>query len=223
MAISISKENLSQLITDAVKAAVTAVQTQGSGSSNPPATAFHLVPGGDNTSTNLWDFRVGDGLKFFQAATKGIDPRYGGDPDKLQYFLDQVQDQAEEYGFASLLTITTSNNETRSLTTEYGSLQIDQVIDSAKTYQAVDGRKRQVSRLLISFIKKSITPQLLDELKTKSYQITVSVSGKDKTRDDGAVMLYNFIQIVAIKTRSTVSTIIKRLTATGLMNLMEEL
>lgn len=50
------------------------------------APAFHLVPGGGDPA-KTWNFTSGDGLKLFQAATKGFDPRHEGDVEKLQCFL----------------------------------------------------------------------------------------------------------------------------------------
>jgi hypothetical protein len=82
--------------------------------------------------------------------------------------------------------------EYRSLTMEYGSILEAQMRAHALTYQTLDGRLRQSSAALTSLISNSVTPELLDELKQKNYEVSVQVGNPPASTDrlDGPLMLY---------------------------------
>jgi hypothetical protein len=170
--IQLTAAQLQAIVQTAVQAAIAAAQP------GPPAQpVFALVPGGGDPNTP-WNFTSGDGLKLFQAATKGFDKRFNGDMEKLQYFLDALQERAMTYGMDGILRVnigTAAAPEYCMLTSEYGSISEAQMRDHALTYQALDGRLRQSSATLISLISNSVSPELLDELKQKNYTVSVQV------------------------------------------------
>jgi hypothetical protein len=219
--IQLTAAQLQAIVQTAVQAAIAAAQP------GPPAQpVFALVPGGGDPNTP-WNFTSGDGLKLFQAATKGFDKRFDGDMEKLQYFLDALQERAMTYGMDGILRVnigTTAAPEYRMLTSEYGSISEAQMRVHALTYQALDGRLRQSSATLISLISNSVSPELLDELKQKSYTVSVQVGNPpaQEERHDGPLMLYQLIMLVSVDTRATVATLLKQLTGSGMSIIMEE-
>jgi hypothetical protein len=187
---------------------------------------YSVVPGGGDPTTP-WNFTTGDGLKLFQAATKAIEDKFDGDMEKLQYFLDAIQERANTYGMDGVLRInigTAAAPEFRNLTTEYGSITDAQMRAHAIVYQRLDERDRQCSAILVSLISASITPELLDELKQKDYSVTVQVGTPpaEQKRQDGPLMLFQLITLVSVDTRATVSTLLKQLTGAGLSIVMED-
>lgn len=223
MAVALTEPQLQQIVQNAVTAALTAVQA--AQVQAPQAVPFVLVPGGGNAN-QPWDFTTGNGLKLFQAATKALEPKYNGEDSKLQYFLDAIQERSSTYGMDSILRInvgTQNNPDIRMLTSEYGSITLEQIKTHAEVYQAVDDRRRQASAILVSLISNSVNAETWDELKHKDYSVTVQVGQNpaDVTRNDGAILLYQLINMVSVDTRATVSSIMKQLTGPGLSAIME--
>ena len=195
----------------------------------PPAPvqqpAFALVPG-DGHANRPWDFTTGDGLKLFQAATKPLETKYNGSVDKLQYFLDAIQNRAETYGMAGVLRVNVAAagapDDHRSLTVEYGAITAIQMQTHAQTYQALDNRARQSAAVLLTLLKQSIAPETLDELKQKDFKVTVNVGGVHVQREDGPMMLFKLIDMVAVETKATINSISKTLTGAGMAQIMVE-
>ena len=221
------------LVQQAVQAAIGAIvpqlqqqqQQQQQQPPQQPANAFALVPG-DGDANVPWNFTSGDGLKLFQAATRSMETKYDGTMSKLQYFLDAVQHRAETYGMAEILKINVAPAgvaaDYRSLTMEYGAITEAQMMAHAGSYQNQDNRARQSAAVLLTFLKQSIKPETLDELKQKEYKVSVLVNGAQIDREDGPMMLYKLIDMVAVETRATVHSIMKTLTGAGLSQIMTE-
>jgi hypothetical protein len=128
----------------------------------PPAAAaaaaapFALAPGGGENAP-VWDFTSGDGLKLYVAATEGMEPKFDGKQENLQYFLDCVQDKGNTYGWNPILNLNDAGGVSRDITTEYGALNQDLITNAAMVYQVLDNRNRQASAMLIAFINNSLT------------------------------------------------------------------
>ena len=189
----------------------------------PAAPAYAIVPGGVINQA-AYDFTSPDGRKLFQSATKAFEDKFAGLNGKLQYFLDDICDRLRTFGMDNILMIDTGAqgvNDPRNITFEYGAMTRAQVIVHAQAYQARDDRDRQSASVLMNLIRNSITPEVRDELKQRDYKVTVMINAAETTREDGVLMLYELINMVATETRATVSSIVKTLTGSGLTQLME--
>ena len=190
----------------------------------PAAPAYAIVPGGVINQA-AYDFTSPDGRKLFQSATKAFEDKFAGLNGKLQYFLDDICDRLRTFGMDNILMIDTGAqgvNDPRNITFEYGAMTRAQVIVHAQAYQARDDRDRQSASVLMNLIRNSITPEVRDELKQRDYKVTVMINAAETTREDGVLMLYELINMVATETRATVSSIVKTLTGSGLTQLMEK-
>jgi hypothetical protein len=108
------------------------------------------------------------------------------------------------------------------ITLAYGALTKDNVTANANTYQNQNNRNRQASSCIIAFINNSVTPDLYQELHQlkDEFTVTVQVNNADEQRQDGVLMLYALIGIVAVETRATVSRLLRSLNT--LDKLMED-
>ena len=93
----------------------------------------------------------------FLAATKAFDPKFDGDTDKLQHFLDAIMARARTFGLDSVLMIDVAgagapNPDMRNITFEYGSITREQVIAHATAYQTQNNRERQAAAMIESLI-----------------------------------------------------------------------
>ncbi|KAL3937492.1 MAG: hypothetical protein SGARI_002105 [Bacillariaceae sp.] len=223
-AIQLNQNQLQALIQNAIQGALAAVQQPPPPPPPPPpAVPFALVPGGGDPAVP-WNFTNGDGLRLYTAATKEFDPKYDGSPENLQFFLDNIQERADRYGMGGVLTVNIGGGETRSLTTEYGSITEAQMQTHALTYQALDNRNRQSASTLMALIKASLKPAIYEELRQKEDRYTVEVNPGPNAmhRKDGPCMLYQLTMLIAIETRATVSSLLRALSASSLVDLMNE-
>ena len=188
------------------------------------------MPGGGAVTTP-WDHTKGDGLKLFVAATASLDIKFDGKPETLQHFLDAIQFRAETHGLDVVLAVetgTSTNPDIKLITTQHGSTTEAQVIAHAMVHQALDDRRRQASRTLITLISRSIEPELMDELKQRKDDCTVSVAigtgnaAVTHKREDGALMLCHLTQLIAVDTKTTVSSILRLLTGSQMCDTMQD-
>ena len=190
----------------------------------PQPAADAIVPGGGNNQA-AYDFTSPDGRKLFQSATKPFEDKFAGDNGKLQYFLDDICDRLRTFGMDNILMINTGAqgvNDPRNISFEYGAMTRNQVIAHAQAYQARDERDRQSASVLMNLIRNSVTAEVRDELKQRDYKVSVMINAVEVMREDGVLMLYELINMIATETRATVSSIIKTLTGAGPTQLMEK-
>jgi len=171
----------------------------------PQQQQFVAVPGGNGgNNAPPWDLTKGDGLKIFQYATKGLDPRYDGDPAGLQDFLDDTQHRGQSYGWMDIMNVPTPNG-IKKMTTSFGAITMEQVMDHATTYMAVDGRNKQASMMMVEFIHASLDKKTRHAMKQFQRDYTLNV-GQEQVQVGPAILL-KIIQFVNIETRATISNI----------------
>ena len=226
-----TSDAIKALVEAAVAAAVSQVMatmattggTGGSSTSTTPA-PFALAPGG--TSSTPWDFTKGDGLKFYINSVQAIDTKkkFDGNQESLYHFLDEIYDRADTFGWLPILTMPDKDNVDRLITKQFALLEHDNVKAHALVCLGTNTRNSQASACLRKLIKNSISAALWDELKLKHELYTLPVKPHGQTNpvptEDGVLMLCELTNIVAIKTRSTVSSLLKKLN--DLEAIMEE-
>jgi len=197
----------------------------------PPTAAFALVPGA-GTANVPWDYNSPLGLKLCLAVTHPLDKKFDGSPEALQYFLDAIQFRADTYGLGPVLSIETGTAlapEKRALTHEYGAITRAQMVAHAMVYQGNDDRLRQSARTIMVLITQSVTAELMDELKQRKEDYTVDAiinpnvnPPVSEPREDGPLMMYELIKLVAVNTKATVSGILRMLTGPVMCDTMQE-
>ena len=216
-------------VTAAVTQVMNAMTAQSTTTGNVPVapSPLALAPGGTGGSASApWDFTKGDGLKFYISSVQALDSdkRYGGEQEGLYHFLDEIYDRADTFGWLPILSVIDSKGELRLITKQFGILEHAQVVTHAQTYLGTNTRNSQASACLRKLIKNSITPSLWDEVRLKHDQFTLPIVPYGMTdavpTEDGVLMLFELTNIVAIKTRSTVSSLLKKLN--DLEAIMEE-
>ncbi|CAB9517406.1 hypothetical protein SEMRO_854_G211300.1 [Seminavis robusta] len=166
-------------------------------------------------------------MKYFNSASKPADEKYDGTIEKLHHFLGFIRKRSTTYGMMSILSdIAIGNNKTKSLITQYGSITEAQMTAHAAAYQSLDNRKRQAASMLEALIVNSIEPEVYDELEQRENKYTVKLVPTGGTaeveRIDGAMMLYQLIQMVCIDTTATESNILDLLSSAGLIQAMSD-
>jgi len=136
----LTEEQLRTIVATAVAAALAARPVA--------ATKYNEVPGGSST-TDTWDFSEGHGFKLFLNSTKPIEPLFNGEQSGFKYFLRQINDRAETFGWKGILDIKTTTGVTKSLTLNYGALTYAQVKADVELYCYEDeSRSKQGSIVL---------------------------------------------------------------------------
>jgi len=210
----------------AIQAAVAAVVQQAAPQQQQPAGAavpFAEVPG-EAGGLQPWDFAPkGDGVKLFKSATQPLEDKFDGTQQSLSHFLNAINRRGASYGWTPVLSVPDDTGATRSLITEYGTLNAANVRAHAATYQAQLSRTRQAATCLRICIENSVEPAFSDRLNQHKASYTISVDDPmnppanpgdphpQREAVDGALMLFKLISIVSIETRSTVANITKQL------------
>jgi len=202
-AFTMTQAQLEQLLAAAVASAITANRT---------APTYNEVPGG-NDANAIWDFSAGDGLKLFLNSTKPIDPIFDGKQSGLRYFLRQINDRAETFGWQSMLVVPNDKGEDRSIPLGYGALTIDNVKASVEKYAYMtQSRSKQGSIVLRKLIASSISQDLYNRLLQVEDKCTVlNQANTSQTHESGALMLFALISLASIEVRATVANLISQL------------
>jgi len=179
---------------------------------NKAAVAYNEVPGGDDM-TATWDFSVGPGLKLFLNSTKAIEPAFNGSQSSLRYFLRQVNDRAETFGWQSILVVKNDDNRDRSIPLAYGAITLDNVKASVLTYCFLpQSRLKQGSIILRKLITSSISEELYNRLlQVESKYVVTDPNDPSKSHESGALMLFALINLVSVEVRATVANLISKL------------
>ncbi|CAB9528382.1 hypothetical protein SEMRO_2213_G319290.1 [Seminavis robusta] len=198
-AITITQEQLQEIMKEAMKAALTHAR-QATGT-------YSVVPGGGEGLDTTWDLTSDKGMKYFQMkyfqeATKAPTVLYDGSIEKLHHFLGLVKKRSMTYGMMAVISnINVGNNTTRAILTEYGSITQEQMKAHAETYQREDNRKRQAAKMVEALIANSIEQDVFDELEQYEEKYTVKVTPTGGTaevkRQDGPMIPINLYDIQA--------------------------
>jgi len=208
-----------QLVEQAVAAAVGQIMTARATAASTAATglvppAFSVNPAG--AATTPWNFASGDGLKIYMSSIQALTPdkKYDGNQAGLCHFLDDVHERADSFGWLPILHVEDDDGNKKWIASEFGALKQTNLVAHATACMGSEDRKHQASECLKKLIKNSITPAMWDELKLQKDEYTVDVTlstTATEKRQDGAMMLFTLTRIVAVESRSTMSSLLKQL------------
>jgi hypothetical protein len=68
----------------------------------------YLTPGA--ARAGIIDFSTNEGMKFYNNAIKGLEPKYDLKPEDLKSFLEYIKQRANSYGFRDILEVPTEES-----------------------------------------------------------------------------------------------------------------
>ena len=167
----------------------------------PEEVPFALTPA--TAIDGLINCTTAAGAKVFRYATEGLDPLYDGSPKNSQFFLENVQDRASQYGWSQVLTVSNqaTNPENRNLITEHRVLTMENVKAHALTYLAINGRDKQNSIQIYEFLSKSLTETMRKTMMAEKAKHELTVDGH--TYKDGPCFLKALLSKIQVETHAT--------------------
>jgi len=134
----------------------------------PQVTAVSRSPGGALTGT--LDYSKKAHMAIYTMATKGLEPRYNGDPAYLLSFLASVSSQATVCDWTDILTF-----GTKKFFQDYGTIKPADMKAQATTYtEAVITRDSQDSAMMALFLENSVDQNLFSKLLNIAPDYTVN-------------------------------------------------
>jgi len=132
-------------------------------------------------------------MALYAMATKGIEPKYNGDPAYLMSFLASVSSQATIFDWGSILTF-----GAKEFFKDYGTITTADMKAKATTYTgAVITRDSQNSAMMALYLQNSIDQNLFSKLLNISTEYTVN------GQRDGPMMLKTIISLVQVATEGS--------------------
>jgi hypothetical protein len=113
----------------------------------PPARPAFALPPGMTTNEPI-DYSTTQGLKLFNQAIKGIEPKFDLKEGNLNTFLSKLKEHARIFNWRGILDIPDSDGIPRNLMTNYGQLTIQDCKTHAATYVNAHSRDAQNSIML---------------------------------------------------------------------------
>ena len=178
----------------------------------PAAFVFALTPALANPDPV--DYNSNEGMKLYKSATEKLNHTFDGETGSLRLFLQALQQRADAFGWASILTVPDDQNIGRNLITEYGRVSMANVVAHAAAHVHTHTRDAQNSAQLFTCIYDSLSLEALLKVSTDSATYRL-VSPTDHTFvvASGAAFLKLLITRCTVDTRSTVATIRRTLSA----------
>ena len=178
----------------------------------PAAFVFALTPALANPDPV--DYNSNEGMKLYKSATEKLNHTFDGETGSLRLFLQALQQRADAFGWASILTVPDDQNIGRNLITEYGRVSMANVVAHAAAHVHTHTRDAQNSAQLFTCIYDSLSLEALLKVSTDSAAYRL-VSPTDHTFvvASGAAFLKLLITRCTVDTRSTVATIRRTLSA----------
>jgi len=132
-----------------------------------PEVEFALTPG--QAGDAIIDYTSATGIKIYKNATAPLETKHDLSAEKLQNFLDSLEQRAIDHDWEAILDIPNEDEETYThLIRKHGSLSLKQVRAHAETYVRNNTRATQDSQQMASCILKSLTRmQDLPSISTK--------------------------------------------------------
>ena len=160
------------------------------------------------------DYNSNEGMKLYKSATEKLNHTFDGETGSLRLFLQALQQRADAFGCASILTVPDDQNIGRNLITEYGRVSMANVVAHAAAHVHTHTRDAQNSAQLFTCIYDSLSLEALLKVSTDSAAYRL-VSPTDHTFvvASGAAFLKLLITRCTVDTRSTVATIRRTLSA----------
>ena len=154
------------------------------------------------------DYNSNEGMKLYKSATEKLNHPFDGETGGLRLFLQALQQRADAFGWASILTVPDDHNVGRNLITEYGRVTMANVVAHAATHVHSQTRDAQNSAQLFTCIYDSLSMEALLKVSTDSsaYRLT-SPTAPTHVVASGAAFLKLLITRCTVDTRSTVATI----------------
>ena len=178
----------------------------------PAAFVFALTPALANPDPV--DYNSNEGMKLYKSATEKLNHTFDGETGSLRLFLQALQQRADAFGCASILTVPDDQKIGRNLITEYGRVSMANVVAHAAAHVHTHTRDAQNSAQLFTCIHDSLSLEALLKVSTDSATYRL-VSPIDHTFvvASGAAFLKLLITRCTVDTRSTVATIRRTLSA----------
>jgi hypothetical protein len=127
----------------------------------PPAVQFAITPA--LAITGLLDYTKGDHVKIFRGAIKAVsDEPFNCEAEGLYQFLKDVLDRADEMGWTQgILKVNNQDDDVDpkvdNLIDNYGTLTLEEVVESEAQYIEEQGRKAQDTYMLYKCLMASLT------------------------------------------------------------------
>ena len=164
----------------------------------PPAPAFALGPGRDNT---ILDWSIPANTKLYYKAITALDNKFDGTPEKFIAFLASITSQARQFGWNSILTIPVAMG-TRDLLSDTGRISMAKINVHAATYTGTQTRAAQNPKMLYHFLMNSMTMEFTTKFVLYQEEYTMKI---------GACLFKKIIQLMYVDTMATVSHICETL------------
>jgi hypothetical protein len=168
-----------------------------------PPPAFYRNPGEFIAAgADFVDWSSERELKNWKAATKALDTKFDLKQANLMTFLNRIQERATAFNWSAVLNVPIGDPPVnQNIIENYGVITLEQCRAHATTYLALQTRPSQVSAMLYTFLRGSLTAEANNvlDLNPTSYTINGQV--------DGLCLLKQIIAKSFVDTNSTVSMI----------------
>jgi hypothetical protein len=132
----------------------------------PAAFVFALTPALANPDPV--DYNSNEGMKLYKSATEKLNHTFDGETGSLRLFLQALQQRADAFRWASILTVPDDQNIGRNLITEYGRVSMANVVAHAAAHVYTHTRDAQNSAELFMCIYDSLSLEALLKVSTDS-------------------------------------------------------
>jgi len=177
----------------------------------PPVVQFAITPA--LAITGLLDYTKGDHVKIFRGAIKAVsDEPFNCEADGLYQFLKDVLDRADEMGWTQgILKINKEEDDqdddeppkVDNLIDSYGTLTLEEVVESEALYIEEQGRKAQDTYMLYKCLMASLTSDARKKVSIWSDQFRIG----DRKLCGGVALLKVIIRESHLDTNATTNQI----------------
>ena len=188
-------------------------ESRSSESSNGQGT-FHLNPAG--AMVGILDFTKSRSRKFYQTATKKLDPDelFDCTPGNMYHFLKLLDHRAKEFGWGDEISgvlwipedINDQNSDLRYLPTEYGRVTLEQITAFEKSYLGTERREAQDNYMLYKCLMSSLSKEA--RMKIEGWETEYVVRNNQGSKvPSGNLLLKVIIRESHLDTNATTQSI----------------
>jgi hypothetical protein len=167
---------------------------------NIPNIVIRSHPAGLDSNAAYFTYDSAREQKYFGKATEPMETKYDGSAKGLLIFITKVEQKAELFGWAPILTIPTAQGNL-SLLDHYGQITLADIKAHAATYMNAESRQRQDSFHLKAFLGASLNDTFM--MRVLAHKKEYLVGGIQH----GPSLFRVILSLVGLHTKATVAVI----------------
>jgi hypothetical protein len=167
----------------------------------PPNIVIRSHPAGLDGNAAYFTYDSAREQKYFGKATEPMETKYDGSAKGLLMFITKVEQKAELFGWAPILTIPTATMGNLSLLDHYGQITLADIKAHAITYMNAESRQRQDSFHLKAFLGASLNDTFM--MRVLAHKDQYLVGGIQH----GPSLFRVILSLVGLHTKATVAVI----------------